>query len=94
MPPTSLLAFSPTFTKFLKCPSPTLVYFSEQWGYSLVAIGEKLYINEDEIECALDLGGSKVAGLKNGKIVLWNGENDKGSKTYALIRELIQSQNF
>jgi hypothetical protein len=36
----------------------------------------------------------RLQGLKNGKIVLWNGENDKGSKTYALIRELIQSQNF
>ena len=28
MPPTSLLAFSPVFKKFLKCPNPTFVYFS------------------------------------------------------------------
>jgi hypothetical protein len=28
MPPTSLLAFSPTFKKFLKCPNPTFVYYS------------------------------------------------------------------
>jgi len=36
-------------------------------------MGEKLYICEDEITCALDLGGNRIAGLKNGKIMLWNG---------------------
>jgi len=39
MPPTSLLAFSPVFKNFFKCPSPTFIYFSEKYNYGLVAIG-------------------------------------------------------
>jgi len=35
------------------------------------------------------MGGSKLAGLKNGRIVLWNGENDRASTTYTIIREII-----
>jgi len=42
----------------------------------------------------LDLGGNRIAGLKNGKIMLWNGENDRGSVMYKTIQEIIQSQNF
>ncbi len=59
-----------------------------------MAIGEKVYICEDEIECALDLGGSKIAGLKNGRVVLWNGENERGSGLYNVVKEIIGSQNF
>lgn len=94
MPPISLLAFTPVFKTFLKCPLPTFIYYSEMYNYSLLAMGEKLYICEDEITCALDLGGNRIAGLKNGRIILWNGQNDRGSVMYRTIQEIIQSQNF
>jgi hypothetical protein len=32
------------------------------------------------------MGGTKLAGLKNGKIVLWNGENDRGSSVYGMVK--------
>lgn len=59
-----------------------------------MTMGQKLYICEDEITSALDLGGNRIAGLKNGRIMLWNGENDRGSALYRTIQDIIQSQNF
>ena len=38
--------------------------------------------------------GIKIGGLKNGKLVLWNGENNRSSKLYTQIQEILQSQNF
>jgi hypothetical protein len=40
------------------------------------------------------LGRSIVAGLRNGHLVFWNGENNKASRLYETIREFTQTTNF
>jgi hypothetical protein len=57
-------------------------------------MGEKLYITEGEIESVLMIGKNILAGLKNGYIVLWNGENNKSSRLYEQIKYFTQSTNF
>lgn len=49
MPPTSLLAFKPTFKKFIKGGSNIFLYYSELFSYSLMTVGEKLYVAHGEI---------------------------------------------
>jgi hypothetical protein len=40
------------------------------------------------------IGKNIVAGMKNGYLVFWNGENNKSSRLYEQIRELTQTTNF
>lgn len=93
-PPIFLLAFRPTFKAFLKCPYPIFVYHSEEFHLDLIVIGEKLYITEGEICSVLMIGKNIVAGMKNGYLVFWNGENNKSSRLYEQIRELTLTTNF
>lgn len=81
-PPIFLLAFRPTFKAFIKCPYPIFVYHSEEFHLDLIVIGEKLYITEGEICSVLMIGKHIIAGMKNGYLVFWNGENNKSSRLY------------
>ena len=60
----------------------------------MIVIGEKLYITEGEIESVLIMGKSIVAGLRNGQLILWNGENGKSSRLYKRIKEFTNTTNF
>lgn len=62
------------------------IYRSEEYNLDLIVMGEKLYITEGEIESVLMIGKNILAGLKNGYIVLWNGENNKSSRLYEQIK--------
>jgi len=42
----------------------------------------------------LMVGKNIIAGLKNGYLVYWNGENNKSSRLYEQIKEFTQSTNF
>ena len=80
MPPVFLLAFKPTFKKFMNCPHPVFIYETEQYG--IVVIGEKLYIAPEKISCVLSLGHYLIAGLESGRVALWTGQNDRSSRLY------------
>ena len=93
-PPIFLLAFRPVFKAFIKCPYPIFIYRSEEYGLDLIVVGEKLFITEGEIESVLMIGKSMVAGLKNGFLILWNGDNNKSSRLYHEIKEFTNTTNF
>lgn len=57
-------------------------------------VGEKLFIAEGEIESVLMIGKSMVAGLRNGYLILWNGENNRSSRLYQQIKEFTNTTNF
>ena len=40
------------------------------------------------------IGRHIIAGMKNGYLVFWNGDNNKSSRLYEQIRELTQTTNF
>lgn len=92
MPPIFLLAFRPTFKRFMNCPHPVFIYENEKYG--IVVIGERLYIAPEKIECVLNLGHYLIAGLESGRVALWSGQNDRSSGLYQEIFETIQSTNF
>lgn len=93
-PPIFLLAFRPSFKGFMKCPYPIFIYHSEEFHLDLIVVGEKLFITEGEIESVLMIGKSIVAGLKNGFLILWNGQNSKTSRLYNQIKEYTNTTNF
>lgn len=85
MPPIFLLALRPSFRKFVCCPFPVFVYFSETLKVGIVVIGEKLYIVEAEVESVLSMGSILIVGCQNGGIYVWGGKNDKRSRLYRRI---------
>lgn len=40
------------------------------------------------------IGKSIIAGLKNGYLILWNGQNSKSSRLYNQIKEFTNTTNF
>ena len=49
---------------------------------------------EYEISTVLSVGNHLIAGSSNGTLMLWTGKNNKGSKIYNKVYEIIQSTNF
>ena len=94
MPPIFLLALRPTFKKFVKCPFPVFVYYSDSMKLGILVIGEKLYVSESEITSVISIGNNLIGGGVNGTLMIWSGKNNRGSRLYKKIYDTIESTNF
>jgi hypothetical protein len=91
MPPIFLLSLNPVFVSLTYCPYPTTLYKTGE--FSIATIGEKLYVCRGEVTCLLGLGKFLLSGTKDGGIILWAGNSERGS-LYDSVYSLLNNSDF
>lgn len=73
------------------CPYPVSLY--RAGDLSVATVGEKLYVCRGEVTTLRSIGKFMLAGTKEGSIMLWAGNTDRGS-LYDSVYALLNNSDF